>query len=607
MSVTRHPGAVPGAPAPAPAGPVHSLPTRLHALERLLGDPDDPANPVGRAAVLDADERGEMLAAGEDALHTYGLHTEFVPAGLGGRLTRLDHLVEVMRAVYRRDPCLGLGHGAASFIAAVNIWTAGDAEQQAAAAESLRRGGRIAVGYHELAHGNDMARTEFTARLRGDRLVLDGRKEVITNARRADALVLLARTSTAPGSRSHSQLLVPSADIPAGRLTHLPRYRTTGMRGVQLGGLRFDSCPLPAASVLGGTPGRGLETALRSFQVTRTTLVSMSVGIVDTALDTALRHVRDRRLYGRTAADLPHVRSVLTGVYVDLLTADCFATVATRALHLLPGETAIHAQAVKYVVAGILMDAVNRLSGVLGAHFYLREGPSALFQKLLRDIQPVGFGHAARAACQTSLLPQLPLLARRAWREHTTPPAALFAVGEELPPLDFGALALSAGGRESLSTSIEAALGDLPDGAGPAYGGGPAYGLLRAHAERFAREPARLAEACAALDPGELSVAASPFAYDLTTRYTTLLTAAACVGTWSWARRAGIPELSEPAWAAAALHRLSTPRGAAPRALPRPLEDALWERLVERHRTGGGYTLLPRAPHHPADAGGRTQ
>ncbi|MEV4942409.1 acyl-CoA dehydrogenase [Streptomyces zaomyceticus] len=576
-----------------------SGPARLGTLDALLGDPDDPANPVGRAAVLDADERGEMLAAGEDALQAYGLHAEFVPAGLGGRLTRLDHLVDVMRAVYRRDPCLGLGHGAASFIAAVNIWTAGDDRQRAEAARLLRGGGRLAVGYHELAHGNDMARTEFTALPRGDRLVLDGRKEVITNARRADALVLLARTSTAPGSRSHSQVYVPVADVPAGRLTHLPRYRTTGMRGVQLGGLRFDSCPLPAAGVLGGTPGRGLETALRSFQITRTTLVSMSVGIVDTALDTTLRHVRNRRLYGRTAADLPHVRSVLTGVHVDLLTADALATVATRALHLLPGETAIHAQAVKYVVSGILMEAMNRLSGVLGAHFYLREGPSALFQKLLRDIQPVGFGHAARAACQVSLLPQLPLLARRAWREHRTPPAALFAPGEELPPLDFGALALSAGGRESLSTSIAAGLAGLPDGTGTAYG------LLRAHAERFAREPARLAEECATLDPGELSVGASPYAYDLTTRYTTLLTAASCLGIWSWARRTGVPELSEPDWAAAALHRLSTPRGAAARALPRPLEDALWERLVERHRTGGGYTLLPRASRHLADAEGR--
>jgi alkylation response protein AidB-like acyl-CoA dehydrogenase len=585
------------AAAPAPA----SLPARLGALAAVLGDADDPANPLGDRAVLDADERGEMLTAGEEALHAFGLNAEFVPAYLGGRLTRLDHLVDVMRAVYRRDPCLGLGYGASSFIAGVNVWTAGDDTQRRAAAALLGAGGRIAVAYHELAHGNDMTRTEFTALPAGGRLLLDGRKEVITNVRRADALVLFARTSTAPGSRSHSQLYAEKTDLAADRTAYLPRYRTTGMRGVQLGGVRFDACPLPAGSVL-GAPGRGLETALRSFQITRTTLVSMSAGIVDSALETTLRHVRARRLYGRTAADLPHVRSVLTGVFSDLLTADCFATVGTRALHLLPAETAIHAQAVKFFVSQALLDAMNRLSGVLGAAFYLREGPAARFQKLLRDIQPVGFGHAARAACQVSLLPQLPLLARRAWREGHAAPSALFAPGEELPPLDFGALALSAAGRESLGTSLAAGLAAMPDGQGPAYR------LLRRYGEHFVRELTRLGEDCAALDPAELSVTASPYAYDLTSRYVDVLVAASCFETWRRARHSGTPFLSDPHWAAAALYRLSTPRGAPPRTLPAPLEDALWERLSERHRTGGGYLLLPRSPHHhPVGTPGRQQ
>ncbi|MFD5715677.1 acyl-CoA dehydrogenase, partial [Streptomyces pharetrae] len=119
------------APAPAP------LPARLDALAAVLGDADDPANPLGDRAVLDADERGEMLTAGEEALHAFGLNAEFVPADLGGRLTRLDHLVDVMRAVYRRDPCLGLGYGASSFIAGVNVWTAGDDTQRRAAAALL--------------------------------------------------------------------------------------------------------------------------------------------------------------------------------------------------------------------------------------------------------------------------------------------------------------------------------------------------------------------------------------------------------------------------------------------------------------------------------------
>ncbi|MCE0445234.1 hypothetical protein LT493_09735 [Streptomyces tricolor] len=55
-----------------------------------------------------------MLAAGEDLLTGFGLGAHFVPEDLGGRLARLDDLIRVMRAVYRRDPCLGLGHGAGS-------------------------------------------------------------------------------------------------------------------------------------------------------------------------------------------------------------------------------------------------------------------------------------------------------------------------------------------------------------------------------------------------------------------------------------------------------------------------------------------------------------
>jgi alkylation response protein AidB-like acyl-CoA dehydrogenase len=570
----------------APAAP--ALPSRLYTLDRLLGDPADPANPLGRTAVLAADERGEMFSEGEAALHEYGLNAEFVPAAFGGRLTRLDHLVDLMRTVYRRDPCLGLGYGASSFIAGVNIWTAGSDEQCRAAAAHLLGGRRVAVAYHELAHGNDMARTEFSALPSGDgRLLLNGRKEVITNVQRAEAVVVFARTSTAPGSRSHSQVYVDKSRLPAGRTTYLPRFRTTGMRGVQLGGVEFRDCPLPATAVL-GAEGRGLETALRSFQVTRTTLVSMSTGIVDTALETTLRHVRGRHLYGRTAADIPHVRSMLTGAFSDLLTADCFATVATRALHLLPSETAIHGQAVKYFVSKALMDAMNRLSSVLGAHFYLREGPSAIFQKMLRDIQPVGFGHAARAACQVSLLPQLPLLARRSWLGDAVAPAELFRPGADLPPMDFRKLAVTAGGRESLSTTLAAALAAMPEG------GGRAYTALRVQGEHFSQELVRLARECAVLSAGELSVAASSYTYDLTTRYVNVLVAAACFETWRQARLTGDPFLSDPVWAAAALHRLNGPLGGPPPSLPPYLEGPLWERLLERFDQSQGFGLIPR-------------
>ncbi|MGP8298320.1 acyl-CoA dehydrogenase [Streptomyces inhibens] len=558
-------------------GPADVTPSGADALETLLGDPLDPDNPLGFSRILDADERAESFLSGERALDAYGLNAEFVPAAYGGRLTRLDDLVEVMRAVYRRDPALGLGYGVSSFLAAVNIWTAGSAQQCAKAAELLLNNGRIAVAYHELEHGNDITGMTFEATEDPEGLLLRGRKEVVANIRRAEAMVLLARTDPRPGGRSHSQLFVDAATLPANR--HLPRFPTTGMRGVQLGGIELHGSPVPADSVL-GKPGQGLETALKSFQITRTTVVAMFTGILDTGLRTTLRHVRDRRLYGQTAADLPLVRSVLAGAYTDLLICEAFAAVATRALHLVPIEAGVYAQAVKYFVAKTLMDAMHRLSTVLGAHFYLRDGASAIFQKLLRDVQPAGFGHAARAICQMAIVQQLPLLARRSWRKGESAPEDLFRLGAPLPPVPFDRLGVFAGGRERLSSTLTAGRTDADDG--------EIAGLI-AH---FTDELLELTDICADLPPSELTTAAAPRTYALADRYVRVLVAAACYGIRHHNRTD--PLLGDPRWLQAALTRLAAQPGTTSRALPEHLEQWLFTELTERYESGRSFGLTGR-------------
>jgi alkylation response protein AidB-like acyl-CoA dehydrogenase len=573
-----------------------AFPHRADALEQHLGDPRNPANPLGFRQILAADERAEMFAAGEQALDAYGLNAEFVPPEYGGRLTRLDDLIEIMRSVYRRDPCLGLGYGVSSFIAAVNIWTAGSEEQRRHVAGLLLRNRKVSVAYHELAHGNDMVGMEFEALPGPDgRLLLNGRKEVVTNLRRSDAVVMFARTDRRPGSRSHSQVLVDKSSVPAGRMLDLPRFPSVGMRGVHLGGIEFDDCPLPADSIV-GRQGQGLETALKSFQITRTTLVAMFSGMLDTGLRTTLRHLTSRKLYGRRAVDLPEVRSVLAAAHADLLLCDAFATVGARAIHLVPAETGIYAQAVKFFISRILMDAMHRLSTLLGAHFYIREGEHAIFQKLLRDIQPAGFGHAARAACQMSLLPQLPLLARRSWPAGQAAPEELFRLDAELPPIPFDRLTVTAAGRERLSSSLAAGLD-----AEPALL--LAHPVIRRVGGHLTGELRSLTTECAELPPVERSVAASSASYDLTHRYVNVLAAAACVELWRVNQSHPDPFLTDPAWLAAVLARIPLSPGRPPERLPLDLEQRLFDELIERHESATSLGLVRRrlADHNPQE------
>ncbi|WP_129293729.1 acyl-CoA dehydrogenase [Streptomyces lydicus] len=552
--------------------------TRADHLEKLLGDPWDPANPAGFAAAVAADEREETAPAAEAALDEFGLHAEFVPRALGGRLERLDDMIELMRSVYRRDAALGLAR-AGQLLASVNVWTAGRPEQRWAAAELLTDNRRMACAFHELAHGNDIAGNEFAAQRAGSRLTLHGRKESIANLDRADALVLLARTDPADGPRAHSQLFLGADLLDPDRVRRLARFRSVGLRGVHLGGMRVSGLPVPEEVVL-GAPGTGVETASRAFQVTRMALPAMSTALLDTALRVTLHHTRRRRLYGRPAAELPMVRTTLAEAFADLLLCEALSRTAARALQLCPESGSVHAPAVKYLVAGVLTDAVQRLSTVMGAEFYRRDGRHAVFQKIARDIRPVGFGHIARAACLSALLPQLPGLLGRARRAPAPAPEALFTAVAELPELDLPGLRLVAGGRDVLAASLGTALDeDLPRSVRPLV-------------EERVRDFVRLCEVGAALRPRELSIAAEVPVRELAARYTVSLAAAACLGV----RRAAAAQdfLARPQWLTAVLSRLEGPAGGPSRDLPREVEDALIEELTDRDDRGLSFGLVGR-------------
>lgn len=540
---------------------------RAAELARSFGDFWDPANPLGSSALLAADEQGVLSTDGEALLDRFGLAAEYVPAELGGRLTHLDGLVRVMREVFRRDVGLGLGHGITSFMAAVNVWTAGSAGQQRHLADLLLDGGRASVAYHELAHGNDFLRNEFAARPAAGGYLLEGVKQVINNADRAGAWVLFARTGDGPGSRSHSVLLAGPDDVPADRVQRLARYRTAGVRGCRLTGLAFHGCPLPASALV-GAEGRGGEVALRSFQVTRSALPGMAIGTVDTCLRSVLRFALDRRLYRRRVFELPHAAGVLTAAFADLLLCDSLSLAAARTVQLRPEQASVTAAAVKYLVPRLLSRMVRDLSVVLGARFYLREGEHAVFGKHLRDLPVLSLGHAGPTACLATLIPQLRRLATAPQLEYLD---ALFTPADATAPppgLPFDRLTLSATGDP-----LTAAL--TPEGA-------PAS--VRPLLTDLAADLSAVRDRARTLPPADRTPLASPEAFALAARYAELLGAAAATGV---ARSAQAGFLSEPSWLGAALHRtacrLSLRAGPVPDRWARPLRHELLSRHEELH------------------------
>jgi alkylation response protein AidB-like acyl-CoA dehydrogenase len=569
--------------APAPQRSEAAVQARVAELENRLGDPTDPANPCGYQALLAADRAAVPFAAGEAVLGEFDLNSEFVPAPLGGRLDSIETLVRLMRPVFRRDVGLGMGFGQTSFMAASDVWMAGTGDQQKWLAERLLRGAKASIAQHETAHSNDYVRSQVAARRSPGGFVLTGGKPMINNLERAEALVLFCRTDPAPGSRSHSVLLLDPAELPADRSVVLPRHQAVGLRGCRFAGVEFDDCPVPASALLGPV-GSGVETALRSFQISRTMAASLVLASVDTSLRTAVRFDHEHRGgWGTAGSDSQRTTAAITGAFVNLLLYDCLAMVATRAIHVLPAQTSVYSAALKYLLPRVLTETMYDLSIVLGAGIYAREGSLGIFQKHLRDVPVVSLGHAGTVACQATVIPQLHRLARHSWFVEEEAPAELFRPRVELPPLRYDELSLACG-RDALSASLPAVAAAIP-------GRSPVERALRGLAEQLVEELRDLRNRVLSLELRDRTTPVGAACFPLMDRYALLLTAAAVLGVWRHNQDGADPFLADPAWAAAALHRIARRLGAPLTELPAECETRVRHEVQLRFSDQRSYDV----------------
>jgi alkylation response protein AidB-like acyl-CoA dehydrogenase len=340
-------------------------------LDRLLGDPLEPD-----AGLLAADERGEYFA---ELLAGYPIGADLVPTALGGRFTGPAGLVAVLRAVARHDLAMCLGGTAGSAAAALTVWACGTVAQQRVAADVLLANGVVAAPTRMFEpdglrlHGADLG------------LVLDGCGPDLADAGTAGLFLLCART----GGPDRDRLVLVDPDLlPAQRFQRRDPVPTVGLRGVPFAAVETDECPIPADAVLPEAHAPVAYAALAA----RLLRPAVAIGTVDSALRIAMHYAASRWLNGRPVADLSYPRRILTEVFADLLLCDCLTTVGIRALATAPDTAGGYAAAADALVPRWLAGAVHRLSTVMGATFYLREGRFATFQKHLRDIDQAVLG-----------------------------------------------------------------------------------------------------------------------------------------------------------------------------------------------------------------------
>ncbi|WP_158818049.1 acyl-CoA dehydrogenase family protein [Methylocapsa sp. S129] len=146
--------------------------------------------------------------------------------------------------------------------------------------------------------GSDVAAMACRATLDGDHYVLDGEKTWISNGGIADVYTVFARTGEAPGTRGISAFVV-SADTPGFEIAE----RIEVIAPHPLARIRFRNCRVPMGNRL-GEAGEGFKIAMRTLDIFRPSVAAAALGFARRAMDEALAHVRSRRMFGGTLADL---------------------------------------------------------------------------------------------------------------------------------------------------------------------------------------------------------------------------------------------------------------------------------------------------------------
>jgi acyl-CoA dehydrogenase len=173
----------------------------------------------------------------------------------------------------------------------------------------------ISFALTEPEAGSDAASIKTRGVQDGRDYLISGTKRFITNAPRAGAFTLMARTEGA-GAAGISAFIVP-AGLPG--LTLGKPDRKMGQRGTKTCDVNLDNVRVPAANIIGGEPGKGFKTAMKVLDRGRLHLSAVACGMASRIMHESVSYAQQRKQFGQPIGDFQLVQAMLADSQAELL------------------------------------------------------------------------------------------------------------------------------------------------------------------------------------------------------------------------------------------------------------------------------------------------
>jgi butyryl-CoA dehydrogenase len=290
---------------------------------------------------------------------TYALALEEIAAG--------DGAVSTMVSVHNSPTCVVIDHYGTD--AQKERWLRPLASGEAVGSFALT----------EPQAGSDASNLRTHAVKKGDRYIINGAKQFISNADHPGFAVLFAATEPSAGKRGLSCFVVDKS-MPG--FTVARKEEKLGQKASDTCALSFQDMEVPEDQRI-GAEGAGYKIALSTLESGRIGIAAQSVGMARAALDYAVEYAKERQAFGGRIIDFQAVGFRLVEAKTRLEAARQMTLHAARLKA--EGKPAIEAACMAKLFASETAEAVCTAAiQTLGGYGYLADYP---VERIYRDVR----------------------------------------------------------------------------------------------------------------------------------------------------------------------------------------------------------------------------
>lgn len=301
-----------------------------------------------------------------------------VPEAYGGLSDSVMQLNLGLEELARGDAGISVSFAVDS-IAAKGLILYGNDEQKQKYLPGIADGNILtAFAITEPGAGSDAASIKTKAVKKGNKYVLDGVKQFITNGEFADVVMVIAVTDPSKRYKGHTAFLVEKGTpgFSPGK-----REDKMGIRSSVTNELLFDGCEVPEENIV-GKPGQGFYIALGLLDRSRIGIGAQAVGIAQGALDEALKYSHTREQFGKPINTFQAIQILLADMATQIEASRLLVHHASRLVGSGDKNITKTSAMAKLMATDTAMKVTTDAVQIFGGYGYMKEYP---VEKMMRD------------------------------------------------------------------------------------------------------------------------------------------------------------------------------------------------------------------------------